>query len=68
MSRIGRAPVSIPSGVTVKYDAGDMEVKGPKGILRESLPTVISVEIGESEFSRDVFRPLDQLERPLAVQ
>ena len=73
MSRIGRAPVSIPSGVTVKYDAGDMEVKGPKGILRESLPAVIGVEIGESEIrftrpdDRSEYRSLHGLARALTA-
>ena len=60
MSRIGRAPVSIPSGVTVKYADGAMQVKGPKGTLTESLPTVISVEIDDKEIRFD--RPDDRSE------
>ena len=31
MSRIGKAPVAIPSGVTVVVDASVIKVKGPKG-------------------------------------
>ncbi len=33
MSRIGKMPVAIPSGVEVKVGAQDVEVKGPKGAL-----------------------------------
>ncbi|MFA6001872.1 MAG: 50S ribosomal protein L6 [Thermoleophilia bacterium] len=33
MSRIGRAPIEIPSGVEVKIDGSDVAVKGPKGSL-----------------------------------
>ena len=73
MSRIGRAPVAIPSGVTVKYADGTMEVKGPKGTLREVLPTVISVEIGNDEIcftrpdDRSEYRALHGLARALTA-
>jgi len=33
MSRIGRLPISIPSGVTVTVDGQNVQVKGPKGEL-----------------------------------
>jgi large subunit ribosomal protein L6 len=38
MSRIGKKPIPIPKGVTVKVAADAVEVKGPKGQLRQSLP------------------------------
>jgi large subunit ribosomal protein L6 len=38
MSRIGKKPIPIPKGVTVKIAPGAVEVKGPKGQLRQSLP------------------------------
>lgn len=31
MSRIGKAPVTVPSGVTVTINGQNVEVKGPKG-------------------------------------
>ena len=31
MSRIGRAPITIPNGVEVKVDRGELQIKGPKG-------------------------------------
>jgi large subunit ribosomal protein L6 len=38
MSRIGKKPIPIPKGVNVKIDAGAVEVKGPKGTLRQTVP------------------------------
>lgn len=41
MSRIGRKPVAIPTGVTVSLVSGQIVVKGPKGVLTvDSLPEV----------------------------
>jgi large subunit ribosomal protein L6 len=44
MSRIGKLPVQIPSGVTVTVDGNTVKVKGPKGELAHRLPSGISVE------------------------
>jgi large subunit ribosomal protein L6 len=38
MSRIGKKPIPIPKGVTVKVAADAIEVQGPKGTLRQPLP------------------------------
>src|SRR5215510_16160726 len=38
MSRIGKKPITLPKGVTVKIDAGAVEVQGPKGKLRQPTP------------------------------
>jgi large subunit ribosomal protein L6 len=73
MSRIGRAPIAIPRGVTAKYDGGEMQIKGPKGMLSESLPQVISVEINDSEIrfarpdNRSEYRALHGLARALTA-
>lgn len=45
MSRIGRLPLSVPSGVTVQVDGDAVVVKGPKGSERHALPPKINVEI-----------------------
>ena len=37
MSRIGKKPVAIPSGVTATIDGGQLSVKGPKGTLSLTL-------------------------------
>ena len=42
MSRVGKKPISIPSGVTVMINGSDMEVKGPKGTLRTPIPAGVS--------------------------
>jgi large subunit ribosomal protein L6 len=49
MSRIGRRPVSIPSGVSVSAADGELRVKGPKGALAERLPETIRAEVAEGE-------------------
>ncbi len=38
MSRIGKKPIAIPSGVKVQISEGAVEVQGPKGKLRQALP------------------------------
>ena len=42
MSRIGKAPVPIPQGVTVDVKAGQVQVKGPQGTLSERIPDAIA--------------------------
>ena len=49
MSRIGRRPVAIPSGVTVSQAEGEVSVKGPKGSLSQSLPTVVKLEVADGQ-------------------
>jgi len=54
MSRIGRLPISIPSGVEVKIDGQDVTVKGPKGELALTVaePIVAAVEEGQVVVTR----------------
>ena len=47
MSRIGRAPIPVPSGVTVTQDAGTLRVEGPKGTLAIQLPADVAVAIAD---------------------
>ena len=49
MSRIGKAPVAIPSGVTVDLVGDEIRVKGPKGTLSERIPRGIDVTVDKSE-------------------
>jgi len=44
MSRIGKRPIPLPKGVTVKMHAGAVEVQGPKGALRQVTPPGVSFE------------------------
>ncbi|MFA5104155.1 MAG: 50S ribosomal protein L6 [Candidatus Margulisiibacteriota bacterium] len=45
MSRIGRAPIQIPAGVTVSADGAVISVKGPKGVLMQQIDPSIEVKI-----------------------
>ncbi|MGY4719653.1 50S ribosomal protein L6 [Naumannella cuiyingiana] len=44
MSRIGKLPITVPSGVEVKIDGRHVEVKGPKGTLSHTIAEPITVE------------------------
>ena len=55
MSRIGRLPVTVPSGVEVTLDGQQVSVKGPKGTLHHSVKepiTIARADSGELEVSR----------------
>ena len=43
MSRIGKQPITIPSGVEVTLDGNHVTVKGPKGTLEHDVPETITV-------------------------
>jgi large subunit ribosomal protein L6 len=45
MSRIGKKPITIPTGVTVKADGQTVSVKGPKGELKRVLRMPITVKV-----------------------
>ena len=47
MSRIGKKPIAIPKGVTVKVFDGAVEVQGPKGKLKQAFPSGISFELSD---------------------
>ena len=49
MSRIGKKPIAIPSGVTVKVSAGAVDVQGPKGKLHQPFPKGIWFELAGAE-------------------
>lgn len=42
MSRVGKKPITIPSGVTVTINESKLEVKGPKGTLSTPIPAGVS--------------------------
>ena len=57
MSRIGSAPISVPSGVEVSISGQDVTVKGPKGELSITLPGEITAALDEGQVA--VARPDD---------
>jgi large subunit ribosomal protein L6 len=44
MSRIGKKPIALPKGVTVKIEGNTVAVQGPKGKLEANVPAGIKVE------------------------
>ena len=48
MSRIGKSPVPVPSGVTVQVAEGTVTVTGPQGTLSRSIPGAITVRQEDS--------------------
>ena len=58
MSRIGKLPVAVPSGVDIAIDGPLVTVKGPKGTLSHTVAAPITVEQGEGVL--DVKRPDDE--------
>ena len=61
MSRIGKLPVPVPSGVEVSLDDRLVTVKGPKGTLSHKVAEPITVAKGE-DGSVEVTRPNDERE------
>ncbi len=59
MSRIGRLPVTVPSGVDVTIDGQQVSVKGPKGALALTVSAPITVARGD-EGAIEVSRPDDE--------
>jgi large subunit ribosomal protein L6 len=60
MSRIGRLPIDIPTGVDVKIDGSAVTVSGPKGELSLTVASPIEVKIEEGQVL--VTRPDDERE------
>jgi large subunit ribosomal protein L6 len=58
MSRIGKSPITVPSGVEVKMSGASVTVKGPKGTLTRDLVGGISVR--QEENTLLVERPNDE--------
>jgi len=62
MSRVGRLPVAIPSGVQVNIDGTHVKVKGPKGELQRTFSPLIglAMENGQVAISRGSNQPSER--------
>ena len=60
MSRIGRKPINIPTGVDVKVDGSVVTVKGPKGSLTQAFHPNMAIAVEGNEIT--VTRPNDEKE------
>ena len=63
MSRIGKRPIPIPNGVTVKIGEEAVEVKGPKGQLRQALPPGITFAVSNGEVKAALARDDGELRK-----
>ena len=60
MSRIGKAPITVPSGVTITVGKDNVvTVKGPKGQLQEAIDRDIKVNVADGTIN--ITRPTDQI-------
>ena len=60
MSRIGRSPITVPSGVNIDVKDGTATVKGPKGTVTAPVPHNFEVEINDGVMT--ITRPSDNKE------
>ncbi len=51
MSRVGQAPIPVPSGVEVKIEGRVVTIKGPKGELSRTLPEQLSITQADGELT-----------------
>jgi large subunit ribosomal protein L6 len=51
MSRIGKKPIAVPKGVTVKVLDNAVEVQGPKGKLKQIFPSGINFELADGHLT-----------------
>jgi large subunit ribosomal protein L6 len=59
MSRIGRAPIAVPNGVSIKIESGNtVTVKGPKGELTRTVPA--AMQLAQENGQVTVTRPDDE--------
>jgi large subunit ribosomal protein L6 len=56
MSRIGKKPIAIPKGVTVKVGEGALDIQGPKGKLTQRIPPGISFEVADGQLKATTAR------------
>ncbi|HLO27548.1 MAG TPA: 50S ribosomal protein L6 [Anaerolineales bacterium] len=49
MSRIGRLPVAVPSGVQVNVQGSDVHVKGPKGELKRTFSSLVGIALEDGQ-------------------
>jgi len=58
MSRIGRAPITVPAGVEIKLDGHELTVKGPKGTLVQELHPDMEFKMEDGTIT--ITRPSEQ--------
>lgn len=59
MSRVGKKPIVIPTGVDVILDGSSVRVKGPKGELNQTFTSRVNISLGEEDGARVVLISVD---------
>lgn len=49
MSKIGKLPVELPSGVTVEINGRDIKVTGPKGVMEKTMPREVEAVVKDNQ-------------------
>ena len=57
MSRIGKQPIAIPEGVTIKIEASKIIVKGPKGELTQDIHRWVKIDQKDNQLVVSVKNP-----------
>jgi large subunit ribosomal protein L6 len=65
MSRLGKKPISIPTGVEVKIDQGLIIVKGPKGELKQFIHPLVTVNLENNHLRITVQNPEEKKQKAL---
>ena len=70
MSRVGKKPIALPSGVNVTISSNELEIKGPKGVLKTPIPEGVEFKMEDgtlvAERANDDLSALHGLARALA--
>lgn len=70
MSRVGKKPITLPSGVNVTINNSELEVKGPKGVLKTPIPEGVEFRMEDgalfAERANDDLSAMHGLARALA--
>lgn len=65
MSRIGKKPIAIPTGVEVKIDGTQVTVKGSKGTLQVEVLPVVKTEMTDGQLIFSIENPEEKKDRAL---
>ncbi|MEK7617656.1 MAG: 50S ribosomal protein L6 [Patescibacteria group bacterium] len=65
MSRIGKKPVILPSGVKAELNGSSLSVSGPKGVLQIEIHPKVKVNVAEKEITVDIADKENKKEKSL---
>jgi len=63
MSRIGKKPIAVPKGVTVTVQPEAVEIKGPKGTLKQRVPPGVKFQVKGAELVAETVRQDPELSK-----